>query len=84
MVPFVVNPVVASVGFSASSAATAMPRVFASDWHAAEALFPVTPPRANTTIAAKMPSTTMTINSSINVKPSISPAALRRWSLWYV
>jgi len=72
-------------GFSALIAAAAMPTVFASDWQAATALCLVTPPRAKTTIAARIPRTTITIKSSIKVKPpSISLAALCLPILWYV
>ena len=60
-----------------SYAATAISSL-PSDWHAAVALWPVTPVRAKMTVAARMPRTTMTIRSSIRVKPGSNSTPLRR------
>src|ERR1035438_9821384 len=64
------------------STAIAVETVAPSAWQAATALLPVMPPRAKITTAAKIPRTTMTMRSSIKVKPSISPASLWRLSRW--
>jgi len=67
----------ATEGVCACSAATATSTVFASELQAATVLVPVTPPRAKTTTAARMPSTTMTIRSSMRVNPSSTSFARR-------
>src|SRR5580704_5072641 len=53
------------VGFSVTNAWAPTSTVFASALHAATTLLPVTLPSAKTTIAARMPSTTITMRSSI-------------------
>jgi hypothetical protein len=65
----------ANPGFCALNADKAVDTVAPSAWQAAIALFPVIPPRAKMTTAARIPSTTITMRSSIKVKPSSAPSS---------